>query len=85
MFRFSTRSDYDKIDRWVQERKFYATLPHKIDAAVEQVQEQIADVTNDEAMEWVFEETLEGDTPLGGEMRVSFKPKNDNTDERIKP
>ena len=64
----------------MQERKFYATLPHKIDAAVKEAQEQIAEVTNDEAMEWVFEETLEGDTLLGGEMRLSFKPKNDNTD-----
>ena len=33
MFRFSTLSDWDVIDRAIQERKFYATLPHKLDDA----------------------------------------------------
>ena len=35
MFRFSTLSDWDVIDRAIQERKFYATLPHKLDNAEE--------------------------------------------------
>ena len=29
--------------------------------------------------EWEFWENLEGETPLGGEMRVSYKPKDDST------
>ena len=35
MFRFSTLSDWDVINRSIQERKFYATLPHKLDDAEE--------------------------------------------------
>ena len=68
----------------MQEQKFYATLPHKIDAAVEEVKDEITGVTNDEVMVWMFEETLEGETPLGGEMRLTFKSKKDNTNEGIK-
>jgi len=34
--------------------------------------------------EWEYDEVLEDDTPLGGEMRLSFKPTNRNTNERIK-
>jgi hypothetical protein len=33
LFRFSTRSAYDEINRAIQAKKFYATLPHKLDAA----------------------------------------------------
>ena len=29
LFRFSTRSNYDKLQRMIQAKKFYATLPHK--------------------------------------------------------
>ena len=35
MYRFSTRSAYDDIDRAIQARKFYATLPHKLNNAEE--------------------------------------------------
>ena len=33
MFRFSNLNDWDEIDRAIQARKFYATLPHKLDDA----------------------------------------------------
>lgn len=33
LIRFSTRSILDDIDREIQRRKFYATLPHKLDNA----------------------------------------------------
>ena len=33
MFRFSTRSAYDEVNRAIQAKKFYATLPKKLDAA----------------------------------------------------
>tara|TARA_B100001094_G_scaffold325101_1_gene378868 strand:- start:1317 stop:1538 length:222 start_codon:yes stop_codon:yes gene_type:complete len=33
LFRFSTRSKWDEIDRAIQAKKFYATLPHKLDDA----------------------------------------------------
>ena len=29
----STRSDYDRVNRYIQSKKFYATLPHKLDQA----------------------------------------------------
>ena len=80
MFRFSTRSDYDKVDRWIKEKKFYATLPHKIDAAIDAAEKEWPFVEADESMDWMFEEELEGETPLGGEMRVSYKFKKDTTD-----
>ena len=56
--------------RWAQERKFYATLPHKLDRAEEEYLKAL-----DESLtpEWEYTEELEGDTPLGGEMRVNIK------------
>ena len=35
MFRFSTRSAYDEVNRAIQAKKFYATLPKKLDNAQE--------------------------------------------------
>ena len=35
MLRFSTRSAYDEVNRAIQEKKFYATLSHKLEAAQE--------------------------------------------------
>jgi uncharacterized protein YecT (DUF1311 family) len=35
LFRFSTRSAYDEVNRAIQEKKFYATLSHKLKAAQE--------------------------------------------------
>jgi hypothetical protein len=36
LFRFSTRSAYDEVNRAIQAKKFYATLPHKLDNAQEE-------------------------------------------------
>ncbi len=36
MLRFSTRSHYDEVNRAIQARKFYATLPKKVDNAQEE-------------------------------------------------
>ena len=58
------------MKRWAQEQKFYATLPHKLDAAEEEYLKAIEEAT---VAEWEFWEELDGDTPLGGEMRVSIK------------
>jgi len=35
LLRFSTRNAFDEVNREIQARKFYATLPHKLDAAEE--------------------------------------------------
>ena len=51
------------------EQKFYATLPHKIDNAVE---EYLAATEEAYEAEWEFWEEQDGETPLGGPMGVSF-------------
>jgi hypothetical protein len=35
LFRFNSRSAYDKVNRAIQAKKFYATLPKKLDNAQE--------------------------------------------------
>jgi len=54
----------------IRAKKFYATLPHKLDAAE---QEYLKALDETLAPEWEFSEQLEGETPLGGEMRVKLK------------
>lgn len=44
LFRFSTRSDWDKVDRYIKKRKFYSTLPHKINEAVNEWHEAQPDL-----------------------------------------
>lgn len=36
MFRFNTRSSTEQVRRYIQKRKFYATLPSKLDRAEEE-------------------------------------------------
>ena len=50
-------------------------LPHKLDAAQTEWLDAQPDI--EKAIE--FSEKLDGETLLGGEMRLSFKPKNDTT------
>jgi len=56
-------------------RKFYATLPHKLDAEVQKVADQLPE----NMIDIEFSEVLEGETPLGGEMRlnINFEKKKD--------
>ena len=56
-------------------RKFYATLPHKLDAAQ---QEWLKTQPEPEATV-EFTETIDGETLLGGEMRLSSKFKKHTT------
>lgn len=61
----------ERVRRAVQRQKFYATLPHKLDAEIGKV----ADVIDLELQRIKrrpqYTEELLGDTPLGGEMRLS--------------
>jgi len=41
LYSFNTRSAYDKINRAIQAKKFYKTLPAKIDNAVEDCIEEM--------------------------------------------
>ena len=63
----------------MQTQKFYATLPYKIDESVEEYLTAIEDA---QEKEWEFWEQLDGETPLGGEMRLSSNLIKDNTPER---
>lgn len=65
--------------RYAQTQKFYATLPHKIDASVE---EYLAAIEEADEAEWEFWEQLDGETPLGGAMGVKSNLINDDTPER---
>ena len=56
-------------------RKFYALLPHKLDAA----QEEWLETQPKSEPTVKFTEKIDGETLLGGEMRLTFKPTNDTT------
>jgi hypothetical protein len=43
------------------------------------VEEYLAAIEEADEAEWEFWENLDGETPLGGEMRSSFKLIKDNT------
>ena len=46
---------------------------------IESVEEYLAAIEDAQEKEWEFWEQLDGETPLGGEMRLSYKPKDDTT------
>ena len=71
LFRFDTVSHAEKIKREIQKRKFYATLPRKLDVAVEEAAKQMEQNETKDERSVRFSETLEGSTALGGEMRLS--------------
>ena len=54
IFRFDSRSPEEKIKRFIQEKKFYATLPHKIDNAVEEYLDSVP--KDDPELDWEFSE-----------------------------
>ena len=43
------------------------------------MEEYLAAIEDAQEKEWEFWEKLDGETPLGGEMRLSYKPKDDTT------
>ncbi len=63
-------SNAERLQRYAQAQKFYATLPHKIDDSLE---EYLAAIEEAQEAEWQFWEQLDGDTPLGGAMSTSYK------------
>lgn len=76
MWTYSSRTLADDIRRAINDQKFYATLPHKIDNAVE---EYLAATEEAYEAEWEFWEEQDGETPLGGTMGVSFVSHRTNT------
>ena len=70
LFRFDTRSNYERWLRYVRQQKFHASLHTKLNQAED---DWLSSQLNNETEQFEFTEKLEGDTPLGGEMRVSMK------------
>lgn len=70
LFRFDTRSDYERWLRYVRQQKFHASLHIKLNQAED---DWLSSQSDDETEQFEFTEELKGDTPLGGEMRVSMK------------
>jgi hypothetical protein len=56
LFRFDSRSDVERAQRFIQAQKFYKTLPHKIDQAIEEVTEPTEPIKYDFKEEGTFGE-----------------------------
>jgi hypothetical protein len=76
LWHYNSRSIADDIKRAIDREKFYSTLPHKMDSAVE---EYLAATEEAYEAEWEFWEKQQGETPLGGEMGVSYVSDRTNT------
>lgn len=73
---FSSGTIFDDLQRWANDHKFYTTLPHKIDNAVEEyfaATEETPEPTSE------FWEEEDGETPLGGPMGISSVLQETNT------
>lgn len=66
--------------RAVQARKFYATLPHKLDQAVQDAAEIIDLELERQQRRPRFTEQEDGETPLGGFMRIQSPHNDDDPD-----
>ena len=56
MFRFTTRDEFETAQRAIQAQKFYATLPHKLDQAIDEVKEPDKPIKYDFKEEGTFGE-----------------------------
>lgn len=66
--------------RAIARQKFYATLPHKIDSQVGKVADVIDMELERTKRRPKYTEELEGDTPLGGYMRLTHDFDDDDPD-----
>ena len=57
IYKFNTLSPEERAKRYIQRKKFYATLPHKLDNAVEEF--IAATPEPDPDLQWEFKETGE--------------------------
>jgi len=73
-------SDGKRLRRAIQARKFYATLPHKIDQAVDDAAEIIDLELERQKRRPRFTEQEQGETPLGGFMRIQSPHNDDDPD-----
>lgn len=80
LWRFDTLSDGERLRRAVQARKFYATLPHKLDQAVQDAAEIIDLELERQQRRPRFTEQEDGETPLGGFMRIQSPHNDDDPD-----
>lgn len=75
--RLSTRSGWNTVARYIQKKKFYSTLPHKLDAAEEEFFRLQKEVLKNEGA-FDYTENVDGETLLGGEMKVTWNPNKDS-------
>ena len=73
-------SDGERLRRAIQARKFYATLPQKIDQAVDNAAEIIDLELERQKRRPKFTEQEQGETPLGGFMRIQSLHNDDDPD-----
>tara|TARA_S200002703_G_scaffold120791_1_gene106625 strand:- start:184 stop:417 length:234 start_codon:yes stop_codon:yes gene_type:complete len=73
-------SDGERLRRAVQARKFYATLPGKLGNAVSDASEVIDLELERKKRRAKFTEDEQGDTPLGGFMRIQSPHHDDEPD-----
>lgn len=71
--------DGERLRRAIQARKFYATLPHKIDQAVEDAAELIDLELERQKRRPKFTGQENGDTPLGGFIRIQSSHVEDSS------
>lgn len=77
LWRFDTLSDAERLHRAVRAQKFYATLPSKIDRAIEEASEVIDLELEREKRRPEYSEELKGQTPLGGYMQIKSRFNDD--------
>jgi hypothetical protein len=77
LWRFDTLSDAERLHRAVRAQKFYATLPSKIDRAIEEASEVIDLELEREKRRPKYSEELKGQTPLGGYMQIKSRFNDD--------
>lgn len=70
----------ERVRRAIQRQKFYAVLPHKLDAEVSKMGDVIDLELQRLKRRPKYREELLGDTPLGGEMRLSHDFDDDEPD-----
>tara|TARA_B100001094_G_scaffold331198_1_gene398729 strand:+ start:695 stop:943 length:249 start_codon:yes stop_codon:yes gene_type:complete len=72
---YRSHSRLDELNRAIQSKKFYVTLPRKLGVEVD----EYVKVTEEAyEKEWEYWEKQDGETPLGGPMGVTYRHKKDS-------
>lgn len=80
LWRFDTRTNGERIQRAIEARKFYAVLPQRLDQAVDEAAEVIDLELERQKRKPQVTEQEEGETPLGGFIRIQSPHHDDDPD-----